>query len=132
MISLPSSVRVFLHVPPTDLRKGFDALCGLVTTAFGQDPTSGHLFLFVNRCRDRIKILYWDRDGLAIWYKRLETPGTFQVPATATLAASFEMTPTQLSLILSGIDLKSARQRKRYQRPTPVAEKSVSTPCNIA
>ena len=128
MISLPSSVRVFLHAPPTDLRKGFDALCGLVTTAFGQDPTSGHLFLFVNRRRDRIKILYWDRDGLAIWYKRLETPGTFQIPATVTKAASIEMTPTQLSLILSGIDLKSARQRKRYQRPTPAAEKSISAP----
>ena len=70
MISLPSAVRVFLHTPPTDLRKGFDALCGLVTTAFDQDATSGHLFLFVNRRRDRIKILYWDRDGLAIWYKK--------------------------------------------------------------
>jgi transposase len=128
MISLPSSVRVFLHAPPTDLRKGFDALCGLVTTAFGQDPTSGHLFLFVNRRRDRMKILYWDRDGLAIWYKRLENPGTFQIPTTATKAASIEMTPTQLALILSGIDLKSARQRKRYQRPTPAAEKSISSP----
>jgi transposase len=69
MISLPHPVRVFLHTPATDLRKGFDALSGLVTTAFDQDPTSGHLFLFVNRRRDRIKILYWDRDGLAIWYK---------------------------------------------------------------
>ena len=128
MISLPSSVRVFLHAPPTDLRKGFDALCGLVTTAFGQDPTSGHLFLFVNRRRDRLKILYWDRDGLAIWYKRLETPGTFQIPTTATKAASIEMTSTQLALILSGIDLKSARQRKRYQRPTPAVEKLVSAP----
>jgi len=86
------------------------------------------LFLFVNRRRDRMKILYWDRDGLAIWYKRLETPGTFQIPATATQAASIEMTPTQLSLILSGIDLGSARQRKRYQRPTPAAEKSISAP----
>jgi len=128
MISLPSSVRVFLHAPPTDLRKGFDALCGLVTTAFGQDPTSGHLFLFVNRRRDRMKILYWDRDGLAIWYKRLENPGTFQSPTTAGKAAAIEMTPTQLALILSGIDLKSARQRKRYQRTTPAAEKSISAP----
>jgi len=126
MISLPSPVRVFLHTLPTDLRKGFDALCGLVTTAFGRDPTSGHLFLFVNRRRDRIKILYWDRDGLAIWYKRLETPGTFQIPTTATEAMSIEMTPTQLSLILSGIDLRSARQRERYQRATPAAEKSIS------
>jgi transposase len=115
---------VFLHAPPTDLRKGFDALCGLVTTAFAQDPTSGHLFLFVNRRRDRVKILYWDRDGMAIWYKRLET-GSFQLPAAARDALSIEMSSTQLALILSGIDLRSARQRKRYQRPRPEIEKSV-------
>jgi transposase len=122
MIDLPHPVRVFLHTPPTDLRKGFDALSGLVTTAFSQDPTSGHLFLFVNRRRDRLKILYWDRgDGLAIWYKRLEI-GSFQLPTAPCDAVSIEMTPTQLSLILSGIDLRSARQRKRYQRPTPEAE----------
>jgi transposase len=126
MISLPHPVRVFLHTPPTDLRKGFDALSGLVTTAFAQDPACGHLFLFVNRRHDRLKILYWDRDGLAIWYKRLETPGTFQLPAVPHDAVSLEMSPTQLALILSGIDLSSARQRKRYQRPTPEAEKSVS------
>jgi transposase len=96
-----------------------------VTTAFGQDPTSGHLFLFVNRRRDRLKILYWDRDGLAIWYKRLETPGSFQLPAVPRDAVSIEMSATQLTLILSGIDLRSARQRKRYQRPTPEARKSI-------
>jgi transposase len=72
MISLLHPVRVFLHTPATDLRKGFDALAGLVTTAVSQDPTSGHLFWFVNRRRDRLKILYWDRDGLAIWYKKQE------------------------------------------------------------
>jgi transposase len=119
---------VFLHASATDLRKGFDALSGLVTTAFGQDPTSGHLFLFVNRRRDRLKILYWDRDGLAIWYKRLESPGTFQIPAVHNEAVSVEMTATQLALILSGIDLKSARQRKRYQRPMPEAPKLVAPP----
>lgn len=127
MIRLPHPVRVFLHTPPTDLRKGFDALSGLVTTAFSQDPTSGHLFLFVNRRRDRLKILYWDRDGLAIWYKRLET-GSFQLPLITRDATSIEMTPTQLSLILSGIDLHSARQRKRYQRPTSEARKSIEAP----
>lgn len=128
MINLQHSVRVFLHTPPTDLRKGFDALCGLVTAAFGQDPLSGHLFLFVNRRRDRLKILYWDRDGLAIWYKRLETPGTFQLPAVARDAVSVELSATQLSLILSGIDLRSARQRKRYQRPMLEAKNSIVTP----
>jgi transposase len=127
MISLPHPVRVFLHVPATDLRKGFDALSGLVLTAFSQDPTSGHLFLFVNRRRDRLKMLYWDRDGLAIWYKRLEK-GSFQLPAVAPDAVSIEMSPTQLTLILSGIDLGSARQRKQYQRPAPQAEKSIGAP----
>jgi transposase len=121
MINLPHLIRVFLYTPPTDLRKGFDALCGLVTTAFAQDPTSGHLFLFVNRRRDRLKILYWDRDGLAIWYKRLET-GSFQIPVVAQNATSVEVSRTQLALILSGIDLRSARQRKRYQRPATGAE----------
>ena len=118
---------MFLHAPPTDLRKGFDALSGLVTTAFSQDPTSGHLFLFVNRRRDRLKILYWDRDGLAIWYKRLET-GSFQLPVINRDAVSIEMSSTQLALILSGIDLRSARQRKRYQRPIQGAHKSTTIP----
>jgi transposase len=127
MINLPHPVRVFLHAPATDLRKGFDALSGLVTAAFSQDPTSGHLFLFVNRRRDRLKILYWDRDGLAIWYKRLEN-GSFQLPVAARDAVSIEMSSTQLVLLLSGIDLRSARQRKRFRRPTPETEKLVGAP----
>jgi transposase len=121
MLSLHHPVRVFLHALPTDLRKGFDGLSGLVTSDFSQDPTSGHLFLFVNRRRDRLKILYWDRDGWVIWYKRLEI-GSFQLSTAAREAVSIEMSATQLSLILSGIDLGSARQRKRYQRPKPEAE----------
>ena len=76
---LPSAVRIFLCTRPTDLRKSFDGLTGLVQECFGQDPLTGHLFLFLNRRRDRIKILYFDRDGLAIWYKRLEV-GSFQMP----------------------------------------------------
>jgi transposase len=126
VINLPHPLRVFVHIPPTDLRKGFDALSGLVTTAFAQDPTSGHLFLFFNRRRDRLKILYWDRgDGLAIWYKRLEI-GSFQIPAAPAQAVAIEMTATELSLILSGIDLASARQRKRYRRPTLETENRLS------
>jgi transposase len=119
---------VLLHSPPTDLHKGFDAPSGLVTSVFSQDPTSGHFFLFVNRRRYRLKFLYWDRDGLASWYKRLETPGTFQLPVITPDVVSVEMSLTQLSLILPGIDLRSARQRKRYQRPTPQADKSVGLP----
>jgi transposase len=113
MIMLPSAVRIFLCTRPTDIRKGFDGLTGLVQECFGQDPLTGHLFLFVNRRRDRIKILYFDRDGLAIWYKRLEV-GSFEMPTTAG-RDGIELQPAQLAMILSGIDLKSARQRKRFR-----------------
>lgn len=123
MLSLPPSVRVFLHTRPVDLRKGFDGLSALVTDAFGQDPLSGHLFLFLNRRRDRVKILWWDRDGLVIFYKRLER-GSYQLPRVAADTVAVETTHTQLSLILSGIDLDSARQRKRYVRPAANAPES--------
>ena len=113
MITLSSAVRIFLCTRPTDMRKGFDGLSGLVRGCFGQDLLSGHLFLFVNRRGDRLKILYFDRDGLALWYKRLEA-GTFQMPAAAG-AEGIELKPAQLAMILSGIDLKSARQRKRFR-----------------
>ena len=114
MIMLPSAVRIFLCTRPTDLRKSFDGLTGLVQECFGQDPLTGHLFLFLNRRRDRIKILYFDRDGLAIWYKRLEA-GSFQMPQ-AVDQDGVELQPAQLAMLLSGIDLRTARQRKRFQR----------------
>jgi transposase len=114
MIMLPSAFRIFLCTRPTDLRKSFDGLTGLVQDCFGQDPLNGHLFLFLNRRRDRIKILYFDRDGLAIWYKRLEA-GSYQMPQTAA-QDSVELQPAQLAMLLSGIDLRTARQRKRFQR----------------
>jgi transposase len=118
---LSAAVRVFLCTRPTDLRKGFDGLSGLVQEGFGQDPLSGNLFVFLNRRRDRIKILYFDRDGLVIWYKRLEV-GSFQnpkpTPGTAQLSSSagIELSVTDLALILNGIDLATARRRKRYCR----------------
>ncbi|HKM56909.1 MAG TPA: IS66 family insertion sequence element accessory protein TnpB [Isosphaeraceae bacterium] len=113
MIMLPSAVRIFLCTRPTDMRNGFDGLTGLVQECFGQDPLTGHLFLFINRRRDRIKILYFDRDGLAIWYKRLEA-GSFEMPRTDE-HDGIELQQAQLAMILSGIDMKSARQRKRFR-----------------
>jgi hypothetical protein len=103
------------------MRKGFDGLQGMVREFLGQDPLSGHLFLFLNRRRDRIKLLWWDRDGLVIWYKRLEA-GTFQQLDPSTSAgrdsgeAGIELSPTDLALLLTGVDLASARRRKRYAR----------------
>jgi transposase len=117
---LSAAVRVFLCTRPTDMRKGFDGLSGLVQECFGQDLLTGHLFLFLNRRRDRIKILYFDRDGLVIWYKRLEV-GSFQKlePTPGALlsgSAGIELSVTDLALILNGIDLATARRRKRYCR----------------
>ena len=82
MLNLAAGTRIFVARGATDMRKGFDGLQGLITSALAQDPLSGHLFLFVNRRRDKLKILYWDGDGLAIWYKRLEQ-GAVQLPTVA-------------------------------------------------
>jgi transposase len=118
---LPTAVRVFLCTRPTDMRKGFDGLQGMVREFLGQGPLSGHLFLFLNRRRDRIKLLWWDRDGLVIWYKRLEA-GTFQQldpsasPGRSSGEAGIELSTTDLALLLTGVDLASARRRKRYAR----------------
>src|SRR5271154_2770898 len=99
MIMLSSAVRIFLCTRATDLRKSFDGLTGLVQECFGQDPLTGHLFLFLNRRRDRLKILYFDRDGLAIWYKRLEV-GSFEMPQPVG-SDSVELQPAQLVMLLS-------------------------------
>lgn len=124
MLSLPSlgdldqglRVRVFLCTSPTDMRKGFDTLAVLVRDGLGYDPLSGHLFLFVGRRRDRLKILYWDRDGWALWYKRLEQ-GTFRMPIAKPDAASIELKASELAMRLEGIDLRSIKRRKRFRRP---------------
>jgi transposase len=118
---LSAAVRIFLCTRPTDMRKGFDQLVGLVREFLDQDPLSGHLFVFFNRRRDRAKILFWDRDGLVIWYKRLEA-GSFQQldPASRAESASgtagLELPVADLAMLLSGIDLATARRRKRYSR----------------
>jgi transposase len=115
VLNLPSNVRVFLCTQPTDMRKSFDGLMGLVSVVLEQDPLSGHLFLFVNRRRDRMKALWWDRDGLAIFYKRLEQ-GTWQVPPFEDGTAGLEVNADQLAMMLCGIDLSTVRKRRRYQR----------------
>lgn len=115
MLSHAPNVRIFLHTQPTDMRKSFDGLSGIVRSAFDADPLDGSLFLFINRRRDRLKILYWDRDGLALWYKRLEA-GTFEVLACHNDQAHVEIDATQLAMILNGVSLGSAKRRKRYAK----------------
>ncbi len=128
MLTVNGSVRVFVCTEPADMRRSFDGLSGMAENLMKQNPLSGHLFLFRNRNRDRLKILYWDRDGLAIWYKRLEK-GTWQFPTDLREqtgqkksgqkdeASAAEITSEELSLLLGGIDLRSVHRRKRFVWP---------------
>jgi transposase len=119
MMHLPASVRVYLCTSACDMRRSFDGLHALVTQSMQLDAFGGHLFVFSNRRRDRIKILYWDRDGFAVWAKRLEE-GTYAMPLDGSVSASgdkrHEITAAELGALLSGIDLSDAKRRKRYIR----------------
>lgn len=117
MLTIPANVSVYLCTKATDMRKGFDGLHALVLQVFKRDPLDGHLFLFVNRRRDRLKMLWWDRDGLAFFYKRLES-GSYQLPATPDDREGIEIDDTDLALLLTGVDIQSAKRRKRYSRDT--------------
>jgi transposase len=125
MLKLPSlgeldrgmSVRIYWCVEPADMRRGFDTLAASVKEFLRQDPFSGNLFLFVGRGKDRLKILYWDKDGFALWYKRLEE-GAFKLPSLKSAGgASVELKATELAMLLEGIDLRSLRRSKRFTRP---------------
>lgn len=115
MLSPAKSTRIFVCTEPTDMRKSFDGLCGLVSDTLGQNPLSGALFLFCNRRRDRVKLLYWDGDGYALWYKRLES-GTFQLPSSQGDANQVVLSQAELAMLLDGIDLSNVRRRRRYKR----------------
>jgi transposase len=116
VIHLPASVRVYLCLTACDMRKSFDSLHALVRDQLELDAYAGHLFVFTSRRRDRVKILYWDRDGFAIWSKRLEE-GTYAVPLGGEAGEKRrEITVQELGAVLSGIDLDQAGKRKRYQR----------------
>jgi transposase len=116
MIHLPASVRVYVCLTACDMRKSFDSLHALVRDYLELDAFAGHLFVFASRRRDRVKILYWDRDGFAMWSKRLEK-GTYEIPAAESAKEHRrEITAQELGALLSGIDLKEATRRKRYQR----------------
>ena len=116
MLSLPATLRIFLAVEPADMRKGFDGLAQLTRERIAEDPLSGHLFVFRNKRRDRIKILYWDRDGFALWYKRLEK-GVFRFPEAKN--GRVEVTPAEMAAVLEGIDLSRARRLPRFKPAAP-------------
>ncbi len=114
MLTLPPSVRVFLASGATDMRRSVDGLSALVLSVMVLDPYSGHLFLFRNRRGDRVKILVWDRSGFWVLYKRLEK-GTFAWP-DVTASTTAELSVGELTLLLEGVDARSARRRRWYRR----------------
>lgn len=128
MIAFSPELRVFVYRLPTYMRKSFHGLVALTESALKQDPLSGSLFVFFNRRRDRIKILYWWQTWFCIWYQQLQQ-GTYQLPTEAALKEhdTVEVTRSQLSLILDGIDLSSVRQRMRFQRSN-ASERDVPAP----
>lgn len=122
MLSLGPHQRYFLYAGAADMRKGFDGLSGLVSSGMAGDPLSGDVFLFVNRRRDRMKLLVWDRSGFVLWYKRLES-GTFELPRPAEGEKSLILSWQKLVLILEGVKLDSVVQRKRFSLPVDGGKK---------
>ena len=121
MLSFPPAVQIWLATTATDLRKSFDTLAEVVRQHLHHDPLSGHVFVFRNKRSDRVKLLYWDEDGYAIWYKRLEE-GVFAFPegvnrrGTAVGEHGVQMRAADLAMLLDGVDLSSVQRSKRYQR----------------
>jgi transposase len=116
MFNFSPAIRIYLHAEPIDMRKSFDALFGIVKNEFSMDVRAGGLFLFINLRRNRVKLMYWDTDGLAIWMKRLER-GSLQHPQPKDNSKHVVMDSSELNLLLSGIELSSVKKRNRYVAP---------------
>lgn len=122
-VGLGPATKIYIGVEAVDMRKGFDGLYGLVRDRLGQDPLSGHLFLFTNRSRTRLKVLVWDGSGLWVCTKRLEQ-GRFRWPAAEAdreASSSVTMRPEELSMLVNGLDLTQARPRRNWYRRSPAA-----------
>ncbi len=117
-MDVSTPMRIWLCTGRTDMRCGFDRLAAMAEQVTGQDALSGHLFVFRNRSGDRLKILYWDRDGFVLFYKRLEE-GLFKLPRLDGEQRSVTLKASELAMLLDGIDLGSVKRSKRYRRPRP-------------
>jgi transposase len=131
MLTLPASVRIYVAAEAVDLRRGFDGLAAATRGVIGADPLSGHVFVFLNARRNRIKLLVWDRTGYVLVYKRLEQ-GTFALP-TQPVAGSrhVELDAGELGLMLEGLDLRGAHRRRRYRRPARCVADAVESPASL-
>ena len=122
MFGLGAATRIYVAVGSTDMRKGFEGLYGLVRDQLGLDPLSGHLCLFCNKGRNRLKVLYWDGSGLWICAKRLEW-GRFSWPSDGEQSARVTLSQEELSLLLGGIDLTRTRRKNWYRKEVALSEK---------
>jgi transposase len=113
MFSLSSSLQFYLYARPTDMRKSFDGLSGLVQGQLQRNPMSGEVFIFINRRRDRLKLLHWESGGFVLYYKRLES-GTLELPRIADDTASCQMRWSELVMMVEGISIEKTKKRKRY------------------
>jgi transposase len=113
MLSVAAGAKVYLAAQPVDLRRGHDGLCALVHSQFKMDPLAGHLFVFVGRRIDRVKVLFWDRSGFVLYYKRL-AKGRFRMPRIAEGADSVVLDGTELAMLLGGFDLVGARRAEAW------------------
>ena len=119
-MTLPSSVRVYLATEPVDLRRGHDGLVAIVRNTWRLDPYAGHLFVFLGRRLDRVKILVWDRNGFVLYYKRL-SQGRFRMPKIASDAAHVPMDATTLAMLLDGIDVQYVRRPATWAPPASIS-----------
>lgn len=113
MFALSAATHIYLYCAPCDMRKSFDGLCGLIRTELGADPLSGSLFVFCNRRRTMVKLMYWDRDGFALWFKRLEQ-GRFSIPQMC--ASDGRIDRRQLTMLLEGVVPKKVSKRYNMEQ----------------
>lgn len=114
MLGFSTPERFHLYRHPTDMRKGFDGLSGIVTATLRGDPLGGDAWIFINRRRNRLKLLLWESGGFAIYYKRLEK-GTFELPALSPAADAIELTADELVMLIAGVELSSVKRRPRFR-----------------
>lgn len=119
IINITDHIKYYLYRKETDMRKGFDSLCGIVRNELDKELMNGDAFIFINKPRTHLKLLVWEKGGFTIFYRRLEK-GTFEVPAFDLDARSMQITSDQLQFILNGISLKEIKYRKRYQHNSVV------------
>jgi len=121
MFTLSYSHCFQLYSEPTDMRKSFDSLGGLVQNHLGQSPMNGEVFVFINKTRNKIKLLHWSGSGFVLYYKRLES-GTFELPRYDIQAGSYELNYSQMVMLIDGICIKNIQQKKQYKMPQKMKE----------